>query len=243
MDKTELLEQVRRLRGEGMSPKEIARSLGVSPSRVAPMIRTVAAELRAAAGDAELVGCWISSGWSCGLSGDESRGWSDDPESNSGAGGLVLVLVARRHRWDKVSVCSFLTDVYCLGVKNVIGPNIQDELGLRQFRDASYSAHIDGAQKAPIGLAQHLVFGAVEYARGLGFEPPADFGPAADHLGAWQGPSAITFGNNGKPFYISGPNDNPRAVIKTLERAVGPSPNYEYLIGLSDPFTSSLPGR
>jgi len=44
------------------------------------------------------------------------------------------------------------------------------------------------------------VFSAVEYARGLGFEPHADFAPAAGHLGPWTGPSAITFGRDGKPF-------------------------------------------
>lgn len=244
MDKSELLDRVRALRGEGMSPKEIARSLGVPPSRVAPMIRAVAAERRGAAGDAELIGCWISAGWSKGLAVEESRGWADDPELNAGADGLVLVVVARRHRFDKATVCSFLTDVYCLGVKNVSGPSIQGELGLRRFRDASYSAHEDGWQEAPIELAQHVVFGAAEYARGLGFEPPADFAPAAEHLGAWEGPSAITFGHNGKPFYVSGPYDNPHAVIRTLERAVGPSPNYEFLPGGPiDPFAVSLPGR
>jgi hypothetical protein len=38
----------------------------------------------------------------------------------------VSVLVARRDRWDKVSVCGYLADVYCLGVKKVLGPDIKD---------------------------------------------------------------------------------------------------------------------
>ena len=32
---------------------------------------------------------------------------------------------------------------------------------------------------------------------------------------AWTGPSDITFGRDGKPFYMQGPYDNPMAVIQT----------------------------
>jgi hypothetical protein len=46
-----------------------------------------------------------------------------------------------------------------------------------------------------------------------GFESAEDFpGAAAKHLGEWQGPSAITFGLNRLPHYMSGPYDN---VLKT----------------------------
>ena len=50
-----------------------------------------------------------------------------------GTDGLVAVLVARKHRHGKVSVCGYLADVYCLGVKNALGPEIMDDLGLRGF--------------------------------------------------------------------------------------------------------------
>ncbi len=239
MGDVELLDHVRRLRSEGKPPKAIARALGVPQSVVASLVRVVAAERDAVAGEPEVAGCWINVGWSAGLSVDQSRGWADDKAeaaSQEDLGGLVSVLVARRHRWDKVSVCGYLADAYCLGVKNVRGPEIKNELDLRQFLPDYYVAYPHGWQDAPIELARHIVFGAVEYARGLGFEPHADFAPAADHLGAWEGPSAITFGKDGKPFYISGPHDNPREVIKTLERTVGPPPNFHYLARQEAPF-------
>lgn len=69
----------------------------------------------------------------------------------------------------------------------------------------------------PIVL-RHLVFGAVEYARSLGFESHPDFEKARGHLGPWTGPSAITFGRDGKPFYIQGSYDDPSYVMKALER-------------------------
>jgi hypothetical protein len=84
---------------------------------------------------------------------------------------------------------------------------------------------------APIELVRELVFGAAEYARRLGFAPHPDFDQARDHLGAWTGPSAITFGCDGKPNYISGPYDDPDRVLRTLRRAVGRE-GFNYTIGV-----------
>ncbi|CAI7974868.1 hypothetical protein FRAHR75_1580005 [Frankia sp. Hr75.2] len=57
-----------------------------------------------------------------------------------------------------------------------------------------------------------------------------DFTQAAGQFGAWEGPPGMTFGRRGKPFYQSGPYDNPRKVIETLERTVGPPPAFDYLV-------------
>src|SRR5262245_59951027 len=200
MDNAALLQQVRQLRDQGMSPKQIARALAMTPAAVAPLVRTVAAQ-RGAATQPQLVGCWINTGWSVGLSVDPTRGWADQPPPD-GIGGLVSVLVARQHRWDKVSMCGYLADVYCLGVKKLLGPEITDEPALHRFLPHSYGAYPHGWQDAPIDLAQHIVFGAIDDAHSLGFEPAPAFAHTADHLGPWQGPCAITFGKNGKPFYL-----------------------------------------
>jgi hypothetical protein len=229
-----LLQQVRQLRDQGKSPKQIARTLGLAPAAVTSLVRTVATQ-HATATQPQIIGCWINNSWSVGLTVDPARGWDDQP-SPDGIGGLVSVLVARKHRWDKVSMCGYLTDVYCLGVKKILGPEVTDELGLRRFLPDYYGAYPHGWQDAPIDLARHLVFGAVDYARSLGFEPTTAFAHTADHLGSWQGPSAITFGKNGKPFYMSGPHDNPHTVITTLERAVGSPPNFDYVIAQQTPF-------
>jgi hypothetical protein len=86
--------------------------------------------------------------------------------------------VAREHKYGKVSVCGYLADVYCLGVKNATGPRIMDELGLRAFIQDYFSAYDGDPIEAPIELAREVVFGSVEYARGLGFEPHPDFAAA-----------------------------------------------------------------
>lgn len=227
MEQNELFERVRELRAEGKSPKEIARALGVAPSVVAPVVRAVAAEREST--DGELFGCWVSTGWSVGLTVDPARGWSDEAPDDVKAAGLVSVLVARKHGYDRFSVGGYLADVYCLGLKNTVGPDVMNERELRRFREFFFEDY-PGWQEVSIELARQLVLGSVEYARGLGFDLDDDFGAAVEHLGAWEVPSAITFGRDGLPFYVSGPSDDPRKVLRILERSVGAPPAYDYVI-------------
>jgi len=175
-----------------------------------------------------LVGCWISPSWGTGLIVGDHPGWPLHEDPAAGTDGLVAVLVARRHRHGKVSVCGYLADVYCLGVKNALGPEIMDDFGLRGFVRGFFSGYGGDPVEVPIELAREVVFGSVEYPRSLGFDPHPDFAAAEGHLGSWTGPSAITFGKDGKPLYISGPYDDPGPVIRTLERTVGRG-NFEFL--------------
>jgi hypothetical protein len=85
------------------------------------------------------------------------------------------VLVARDEARGRVSACGYLVDVYCLGVKNVVGPRVMDRHGLFEFARSYFSAYEGQSLAASLELAQHLVCGAVEYARSLGFEPHEDF--------------------------------------------------------------------
>jgi hypothetical protein len=228
MQTTDQLDRVRLLRAQGQTPKQIARTLGVRPAEASRLVRAAAALAQADAPEPAVVGCWISPTWSTGLTVTGHPDWPRHEDATVGTDGLVSVLLARRHRYDKVSVCGYLADVYCLGVKNALGPDIMDETELHAFKRQYFSGYHDGPLDAPIELAREVVFGSVEYAQGLGFEPHPDFAAAQAHLGAWTGPSVITFGKDGKPFYVSGPYDNPNPVIRTLRNAVGEG-NFDYL--------------
>jgi len=103
-----------------------------------------------------------------------------------------------------------------------------DDLGLTSFVRDFFSSYKGDPLEVPIELAREVVFGSAEYARGLGFDPHPDFAAAEGHLGPWTGPSSITFGNDGKPLYISGPYDDPRPIMRTLEHAVGQG-NFDFL--------------
>lgn len=217
----EVTQKLRELRAQGQTPREIARSLGIRPAEASALVRKLAAERDSANPDADLLGCWLNAGWSAGLGVPERADWHD-PGADDGTDGLLTVLVARRRRHRRrITACTYLVDAYCLGVKNAMGPDEVDDRGLRSLADAVFGAYFAPPVSAPIDLIRDLVLGAAEYARGLGFSPHPDFERARPHLGPWEGPGAITFGCDGKPYYISGPDDDPDHVLRTLSRTVG----------------------
>ena len=211
-----LLQQVRQLRAQGASPKAIARALRVPPAKVAPLVRLIAAQNAEPQRRPDVVECWISPGWHEGLTFQPHTDWPVNPSAPDGAGGLVTVMVARPDQRSRSRVCVYLVDTFCLGVKNVMGPKAVSDNALHELRRTVFAGYDHLAVPAPLELAQHLVFGAVEFARGLGFEPHPGFATAADHLGAWSGRCPIQFGYKGTPYYIQGPHDDVESIARTL---------------------------
>lgn len=225
------IHHVRKLRNQGLTPREIARSLGMRPAAVSNLVRQLAVERDAVDPDVDHAECLLNAGWSTGLSIQGHPEWHD-LAANDGTGGLVTALVARRRRHRRgATVCVYLLDVYCLGVKNAIGPDNINDQALRRLTDQVFSGYHTPPVPAPIELVRDLVLGAAQYAHTLGFAPHPDFQAARAHLGPWTGPSAITFGRDGKPNYVSGPHDDPDTVIRTLRQAVGHK-GFNYTIGI-----------
>jgi hypothetical protein len=214
--------RVAELRAQGRSPKEIAHVLGVRPAAVAAIVRTIAAGDAGDTAEPAIVASWVSPGWRAGLTVAEHADWPDgEGDGDADPAGLVTALVVREHRYDKVSVCGYLVDVYALGVKDVLGPRAIARRELPGFVERFFESYPAPALEAPVELVRHLVWGAVEYARGLGFEPPAGFEAAGAHLGPLDGSSAITFGRDGRPVFVQGPRDDVASITRTLEAAVG----------------------
>lgn len=232
MNDDELIREVRRLRADGYAPKEIARALGVRPAVVAPLVQAIAAERPASDIERELTGCWVSPGWRAGLTINGHPEWSGgEGGADAEVSGLVAVLLAREDGRRRLSVCGYLLDVWCLGVKNALGPRRMSRGELAEFRRSYFGPWESSGVPAPIELARELVFGAVEYARTLGLDPHPDFESARGYLGAWDGPSAIGFGRDGTPFYADGPYDDPERVLRTLEESVGQG-NFHFAVSV-----------
>jgi len=218
----EVYGEVRRLRATGMSPKGIARTLGVRPAAVAPIVRELAAETPPQPPEhRELVGCWISPGWSRDLAVQRRADWDDVDLGPGAPAGLVLALVARAGDGHRVMVCGCLVDTFCLGVKNALGPQRMHTRDLPDFVRLFFAGYPAPPLRAPLSLAQHVVHGAVAFAAALGLDPHPDFAQVRGFLGELREPCAIAFGERGRPVYVVGPHDDPVAVTRTLRASVG----------------------
>jgi hypothetical protein len=230
MDDVELVEQVRRRWEHGVPPKVIARALGVRPSVVAPVVRRIAAEAEASRGLGRVLGFWVNCGWSVGLGLEGHPEWAELDVPAGEAEGFAQVFVARETRRGRATVRGYLVDVHCLGVKNATDPEVMDAGRIPSAIRLYYASFDRPALEIPIELGRELILGAVQYARELGFEPADAFdGDAAAFLGEWDEPGRIEFGRDGQPFYLSGPYDNPAAVMRTLERSVGAG-NFQFSV-------------
>ena len=131
---------------------------------------------------------------------------------------------------------NYLVDYYCLGVKSCLCP-----CGCHAFGILRAAAAISFLGKHPRRLrwrlAHELIYGGLEYAAGYGFRPDPDFKLAQlvlDPPEAHPRTGAVTFGKDGKPFYVSGRTIMWTAIMNTLMRTAGPG-NFDYLAHIDNP--------
>ncbi len=157
-------------------------------------------------------------------------------QPNWAESGLAAVILARRQPDGLLVFGDYLVDTYCLGVKDAFA---RPDVPSGRFYNEYLPKLIPGGVPLAISadLAHELVYGGIEYAAQFGFRPHSDFklaqlvlDPPEQHPRTGQ----VTFGKDGKPFYISGPHDNVDAIMRQLSRAVGPD-NFHYLTQLGPP--------
>ena len=233
----EEVQEITRLRALNLSPKQIARSLGLRPAEVNSLLRQQAEEgaiTRRALGElAPLERCLINEKAAQQLLETKKKGWFGNWRRSSevpdGVGGLAQIFVTRVEG-NQYLVGSYLVDYWCLGVKNVLGPRKLNRTKYEAMVEKTYSKFQQNYQEITLEQAQAIIFGAVEYAQKLGLKPHRDWSKAKEHLGQ---PSEnllpIEFGRKGKPFYVSGPYDNSDKIITSLRETVGEG-NFDYLM-------------
>jgi hypothetical protein len=149
-----------------------------------------------------------------------------------GLGNLVL---SRALPDGRMALSVFLLDMFCLGVKNALFT-----IGTRLEYDAFLRRGATSERLEPIAPAcfRKLVEGGVAYARELGFSPHADYAEAREifaDVDAAACPTHFEYGRDGKPLYVSRPDETAthvRAILEHLERHVGPG-NFYYLVRAS----------
>jgi hypothetical protein len=151
-----------------------------------------------------------------------------------GESGIGQVIVSRLSG-DLVAAGIFLVDALCLGVKDAFA-------FFRPVGDFRYLVSDMGTnmtlKKVEPEFAKKLIIEAIAYARSIGFEPHKDFplpGKILQDIDETKCDTKFTFGRDGKPFFIAGPNDTEARcdqVIETLSRKLGPG-NYDYMMPIS----------
>lgn len=137
--------------------------------------------------------------------------------------GQARITVTRQQENGHLILGVYLVDTFCLGVKNAFcnaemtTEQIQEELLPRQYFDHP-------PDDISLAYARAVIFGAIEYAKDLGFEPHPDFKLASHVLGTADlaEDCDIHFGGpEGKPLYVAGPDDDKDAIVQKLSRRLG----------------------
>ena len=142
--------------------------------------------------------------------------------------GLGTVIWTRRTPHGSIAISAFIVDVFCFGVKNALF-NISSEQDYEStVKPRLIQTHRDQAfQNIHPSCARKLIEGAISYAEELGFSPHLDYHNAKGIFGDVDGhacPTRFTYGSNGKPFYIRGPNESisqSKRIVDQLQRRCG----------------------
>lgn len=217
------------LRQKQLTPKQIARKLGLKPAQISAILKAEAEIISEKMVNSQelppLAKCLIN------ISGKERL--LNKKNFDHGGMGLTSILVARIIGYNRFMICTYLIDYQCLGLKNTIGPKKVNEEQLNKFIEQMYQNFEEDYVEITIEEAQSIVFGAINYAEKLGFKPHRDFAETKSYLGEISQLIPLEFGHKGKPFYVSGPYDNTTQILQTLKANVGEG-NYEYLLNFDE---------
>jgi len=154
------------------------------------------------------------------------------------AEGLGTVIGARRPPHGRIGLSAFIVDVFCLGVKNALF-HVSSEQEYEKMAKPGLLLSREGRAFHSMDPActRRLIEGAADYAERLGFQPHPDYRNAKGIFGdvdAADCRMTFTYGHEGKPFYIRGPNESTlqaKGIVEQLERRCGEG-GFDFLVGL-----------
>ena len=147
--------------------------------------------------------------------------------------GIGSVFFVRRLGPGQLMGAIFLVDVYCLGVKDVVG-RIFSPTEMREVV-AQQNSRSPLKSVSP-GIARGFVEAAISYAMSLGIAPHCDYREVSPIWGTVQPepvPEEYQFGHQGKPHFVAGPYDHvmrQKQIVEALVANVGEG-NFHYSLG------------
>lgn len=142
-----------------------------------------------------------------------------------GDSGLHNIFCVRNSSMGPI-VCSFLVDLYCLGVKDAAVLK-----GIDLVKLTEYVNEQDGRTVTPAYVLKLITF-AIEEARKIGFEPHRTTAislPIFFDVDASECKDTFEFGRDGKPTYIAGPFETDFQqfdILNTLSKLGGTNFNF-----------------
>ena len=138
-----------------------------------------------------------------------------------GMGTLVLARGATHHH---LAVSSFLIDVFCLGIKDVMFESLESEV-FAMYMDSTDA----GSPMVSVdpSYARKLLRDLAAWSQSIGFAPHRDFAAVERMFGdvsADASDAIFRFGRDGKPVYIPGPSETApliRRRIGQLQKYLG----------------------
>jgi hypothetical protein len=132
--------------------------------------------------------------------------------------GMGTLVLARGATPRHVAFSSFLIDVFCLGVKDVMFESVESEV-FGMFMDATDA----GSPLIPVdpSYARKLLCDLVAWSQSIGFAPHRDFAAVERIFGDVSvdaSDAVFQFGRDGKPVYIPGPNDTAPLIRRRIEQ-------------------------
>lgn len=153
-------------------------------------------------------------------------------------GKIVQIAVVRQaEKTGEVAVGGYLVDLGCLGIKNALANLYRSKSEYkREYR--SMLTKRQEIVECDLDLAAKVIERAIKYANSLGFKPHRDIRYANQVLGEAHPENCDeevpVGGEDGQPFFIAGPYDDPDQVRRTLNRSVGEG-NYQFIVPMGDP--------
>ena len=151
---------------------------------------------------------------------------------------MVQVVMARKHTNGNITVCFYLVDLLCLGVKdthymfNITETNYREQIFniLQELK----------IELCDYTLIHNIIFAGIEFAEEYGFKPHKDFTSVTQFMLEEDTEDIelieIECGENGNPVYVRGLFDNDATVnkiLKQLEHTAGKG-NFDFVDDTDD---------
>lgn len=132
-------------------------------------------------------------------------------------GGIGTLMLARGASSLNIRMGSFLLDVFCLGIKDVMFRSVDDDQLQLYMAAMNVTAPMISVDPR---YARKLLRDLALWSRSIGFPPHREFAAVERIFGdvdANASDAAFQFGKDGRPFYMSGPSETALQVQRRIE--------------------------